>query len=313
MKRSGTTILWETLRKDPRNLCFDEPFHPSLWKGKVQNGKGTWSELGKTFGRVSRRFGADLLPILPLDELTAESGLSQRAYLRDLMQQAERTVIDEVRLWNRIPEILPDDLPVVVVHLLRDPVNWVTAQMMPSNTRPDKRSLFGRLGDLRFFKRKSGYDAWRYEEIAEAALASDHPIFRSISGQGVDKGRLPAYQKLIAFWWAANLQTRERLLNWSTGTVVNVSLSEFSANPAGVIARIYSAARWDHDQGKSDFTHVRPIRSSWKPKSRNWALAFRQLGLPAVLSDAQHLDGDALASIMDACLSDKRPNHGATM
>lgn len=301
MKRSGTTVLWETFRKDPRNLCFDEPFHPSLWQGKRQNGKGTWTELGPLFDRISSAFDKGPSAIRPIDELTRQSEPDQRRYLHDLMQQSERTVIDEVRLWNRMPEILPDDFPIVVVHLLRDPVNWVTAQMMPSvgKSNNTKRRFFARLGELGFFRLKYGYNAWSYEEIVEASLAADHSIFRFIPGAERRRARLPAFQKLIALWWAANRETRSRLSTWRSGPVVSVSLSEFSANPTKVIGKIYSAAGWDLPEGLIDFAHVRPVRPSWKPRSSNWKRAFLELGLPAALSEAHELDGDALSAVLD--------------
>jgi hypothetical protein len=300
IKRSGTTILWETFRKDPRNLCFDEPFHPSLWQGKRSNGKGTWLELGSIFDRVSAPF-AGLEPIRPLDELTNHSDPVQRDYLRALMMTSARTVIDDVRLWNRLPEILPSAVPVVVVHLFRDPVNWVTAQLMPSNGGARRRMLYTTLRDLNFFRRRTGYNAWRYEEVTEAALSANHPIFHIFPHTAPGMARMPAYMKLLALWWAANIESRARLASWRGGTVVNVTLSEFAADPAKVLARIYAAARWELAKGAVDFTHVRPIRPSWKASSRKWNRAFSELGIPYELSKAS--DGDTVASVLDEYLT----------
>lgn len=306
MKRSGTTVLWETLRKDSRNLCFDEPFHPSLWQGKKQNGKGTWTELGSKFNQLATASNMQSSPIRPIDELTHQNGPGQRRYLRDLMLQAQRTVIDEVRLWNRLPEILPEEVPVVVVHLLRDPVNWVTAQMMPSVGRSKKSEarFLAWLGKIGFFWRRSDYDSWRYEEIFEAAIAADHPLFRFVPRAMCGATRLPAYQKLIALWWAANLETRSRLSTRHLGPVVNVSLFEFSVDPEKVTRKIYSAAGWDLPSGLIDFQHVCPIRPSWKARSIKWERAFTGLGLPTALSQANKLDGDALVAILDRHRSD---------
>jgi len=307
LKRSGTTILWETFRQDQRNLCFDEPFHPDLWRGKRSNGKGTWAELGAAFDSVSTPFGANLGPIWPRDELTDSSAPSQCEYLQALMLRAERSVIDEVRLWNRLPELLPGNVPIVVVHLLRDPVNWVTAQIMPFTGSRRVGRLSRLMTQLRYFRRGSGYNKWRYEEIIDTALSIDHPILDMIACTKYEFARLPAYKKLLAFWWAANLRTRSRLAAWGGGPVVNVTLSEFSTDPAKVVERIYKSAGWDMPESPIDFAHVRPIRPSWKENSPKYARAFIELGLPSALSQGRHLDGDAIASILD----DHLPNHTA--
>lgn len=255
--------------------------------------------MGAVFDCVSAPFGADLTPIRPPDELTDRSAAAQREYLRALMLQAKRTVIDEVRLWNRLPEVLPDNVPAVVVHLLRDPVNWVTAQIMPSIGRQRGGSLGKLMTQLRYFRRVSGYNKWRYEEIIDTTLSSSHPVLDAIPCTRYEFARLPAYKKLLAFWWAANLRTRSRLANWRGGPVVNVTLSEFSADPAKVVKRIYDSAGWDIPENPIDLSHVRPIRPSWKANSPKYARAFVELGLPSALSQGNHLDGNAMASILD--------------
>jgi hypothetical protein len=302
LKRSGTTILWEAFRQDRRNLCFDEPFHPGLWLGKRGNGKGTWTELGAVFASVSAPLGADLTPIRPPDELSDRSDAAQREYLRALMLRAERTVIDDVRIWNRLPELLPDNVPTVVVHLLRDPVNWVTAQILPSIGHHRGGSLGNLMTQLRFFRRSTGYNKWRYEEIIDTALSTSHSILDTIPCPEDEFARLPAYKKLLAFWWAMNLQTRSRLATWRGGPVVNVTLSEFSADPAKVVKRIYESAGWNMPEIPINLSHVRPIRPSWRANSSKYARALAELGLPRALSEAKLLGGNAMASILDGHL-----------
>ncbi len=308
LKRSGTTVLWETLRKDASNLCFDEPFHRDLWKGKRHNNKGTWTELATAWKRLSFGEDPDLTPILPLDELDPRSTPQQRDYLRTLMlqgEQGEHTVIDEVRTWNRLPELLPGDVTTVVVHLLRDPANWVTAQMLPRAERSWAMSLRDAYEQSTFFRRRRDYDNWRYEEIIEAALADQHPIFTRLGLSCSELVRQPAYVKLLAFWWASNLETHSRLAQWAGGPVLTVTLSEFSARPSEVMERIYGAAGWRLSE-QIDYSHVRSIRQSWHGGSRGWARAFDILGLPPELAKEGSLSSEAMAAQLSAHSRKKR-------
>lgn len=131
LKRSGTTVLWETLRQDYASHCLDEPFHPGLWSGRRTNGKKTWTELGADWDEQDYATRSDLAPIRPLDELSTSNTDAQRRYLADLLALSNQTVIDEVRVWNRLPDLLPTGEYPLVIHLLRRPDNWTTGHMLP--------------------------------------------------------------------------------------------------------------------------------------------------------------------------------------
>ncbi len=131
----------------------------------------------------------------------------------------------------------------------------------------------------------------------EAAVFANHPVFPVYPHTAPEMARLPAYVKLLAFWWAANFESRSWLAPWRGGPVVNVTLYEFAADPAKVLARIYAAARWELPAGAVDVAHVRSIRSNWKATSRKWKRAFAELGIPYEISMLS--DGDAVASLLD--------------
>jgi len=297
LKRSGTTILWETLRQDAASLCLDEPFHPDLWAGRRQNGKKTWAELGAAWNREDYATRGDLSPIQPLDELESHTSDAQRRYLADLQALSERTVIDEVRIWNRLPELLPADGRLVVVHLVRQPENWVTGHMIPLAKR--RKGLAGLLSVARFFRRAGGFNNWHYEDVFNAAIAQNHPMWSSVSIAMGELARQPAYVKLLAFWWASNLVLHRRLAAWSGGPVLTVSMAEFANDPAGVIARIYGAAGWAMPDTRFDFGAVRPVRPSFKAGSRRWHDAFKNLGMPAAFLADPAMDGSRVAALFD--------------
>ena len=297
LKRSGTTILWETLRQDTASHCLDEPFHPSLWAGRRENGKNTWAELGAAWNREDYAARADLSPIQPPDELQARSTDAQRRYMADLLSLSDRTVIDEVRIWNRLPELLPSDGQKTVIHLVRQPENWVTGHMIPLAKR--KKGLAGSLSDASFFRRAGGFNNWRYEDIFNDAIARDHPMWSPVSMTVGELARQPAYVKLLAFWWASNLVLHRRLAAWSGGTVLTVTMAEFANDPGGVVARIHEAAGWAMPETPFDFGQVRPARASFKAGSGRWHDAFARLGIPAEFLADPALEGAQVATLFD--------------
>ena len=162
LKRSGTTVLWQTFRNDKSSLCLDEPFHPSLWQGRRLNAKGTLNELGALWKKIDFASRSELQPIVPLEEMNPTGTSAQSRYLAELSAQSERTVVDEVRIWNRLPEILSDSPQTLVIHLIRSPANWVTGQM-----KPNEHAKFG-LRDIfnsaLFFHRKKNYNNLHMEK-----------------------------------------------------------------------------------------------------------------------------------------------------
>jgi len=279
LRRSGTTVLWETFRRDPRIVGYDEPFHPQLWGGVRTNSKGTLDELAAYWnsGRAARFDG--VTPIRPVDELVSRSSGGQIGYLDDLLNQGERVVVDLVRCWNRFPTLLNGRNDVLVVHLVRNPATWVSAHLLPARPRLTARSILGsayRRGT--FFVRQRGYDNWSYEQIVDAALTGQHDMWRYVKRGGAQSEAAPAYIKLLAFWWAA---TQVAARGLSGMPVAYVAMEEFVARPRETMRRLYAQAGWDISDSSSD--HVRPTRDRWLPASIRWAEAFEEVGIPCEL------------------------------
>jgi hypothetical protein len=170
LKRSGTTILWETFRKNRELLCFDEPFHPRLSQGIRQNGKGTWTELAKVLNLLENDMPSGAIHISASDELGSYLSTAQHSYFEFLLKQGDKVVLDEVRVWNKLEALLSKRPEVFVIHLVRDPAAWVTAHLLPSRKKTCAGTLMDFYRKKSFFSRRRNFDNWRYEEIVNRAL-----------------------------------------------------------------------------------------------------------------------------------------------
>jgi hypothetical protein len=276
LRRSGTTILWETFRSDGRLRCFDEPFHPRLAKGARENHKGTWTEFAAELDILSAP-----VAISPQGELHQGAEAHEQAWLASLGAKADRVAIDIVRGWNRLPALHAELDHAVSVHIVRDPVGWVGAHLLPSG-KPTTQ--LRRLGNLwrkaSFFGRHGGYDGYQYEYIVRAALDQDHAVFSHVARDTAELRRAPAYIKLLAFWWGANVILARGLAE--TGhPLVTVTLAEFSDAPAREIGRIAAAAGW-HDL-KITTNRVRPLPIARSLEDPRWCAAAAWLDMPSGL------------------------------
>jgi len=297
LKRSGTTILWETFRKDSTNCCFDEPFHPRLWEGRRENRKGTWKELGALWDEAGGLPVRGLQPIEASDELKPEFTEEQSSYLKLLLDQGDRVVLDEVRVWNKLQEILRPQPPVLVVHLVRHPLSWVSSHLLPSGGSGWKRSLGNLYRETTFFSRKGNFDHWRYESIIEEALSLGHSVWAPCQVSPEELAAQPAYVKLLAFWWGAVSTAASALSAAGETPVMTVTLEEFSRSPGQVMARIYERAGWETPGMSLD--HIRPVRSGWKSEARHWDEACARLGIPGEVFRVQPFDGAAIERALE--------------
>lgn len=291
LRRSGTTILWETLRSDPALRCYDEPFHPLFAAGTRQNHKGTWTELSADVDTL----GVPPAPIHPLEELEPGSTPDQADWLAALFAAHDNVAIDLVRCWNRMPTLAAASDNVTHIHILRDPANWASAHLLPSGLQTFRRRIADIYRRGAFFSRRGFYDGYQYQRIIEAALERDHPVFRFVGVTAKDLAQMPAYMRLLAFWWGANATLAQSLA--STGLpYMAVTLAEFSADPAREIGRISKLAGWHGPQ--VDTAKVRRVTDSLGAASPRWRAAAQCLGIPEDIVGAGGRRADRLTEAL---------------
>jgi hypothetical protein len=295
LRRSGTTIVWETLRTSPALRCYDEPFHPRFASGDRENAKGTWREMAQARDDAGAH-GITPALISPSGELDADTTAEQKTWLGYLAQSQHRVVIDMVRCWNRLPGLYPPGLSAVTVHLVRDPASWIAAHLVPSGAPTPRRRIAGLYRRGSFFHRRGFYDNYQYQEIIETALDRQHPVMSHVAVPMAELKSAPAYIKLLAFWWGANLTLRRAILAHRL-PAITVSLSDFSQAPAASVDAIRTAAGWAPIEVSVD--RVRPTGVAFAGQDPRWSQAAVRLGLPAELFRPEGRTAAAIENALD--------------
>ncbi len=278
LRRSGTTIYWETFRQDPGLLCYDEPFNPHLRVLPERTGLKAPEEFQRLIEADAALFRRRFAPI-PFDqELDADLSAGQIEYLGYLASTAEAVAIDTTRCQFKIAALHACAPEATLVHLYRPPGSQVSSHLLPSS--PGWR---GRLRKLirrrRFWTRASGYDGWSFESIIGASSAS--PFARRLAVAGLDPAAiyaLPAVGRLLAYWRVAWEQVEHEGERCFGDRFVSQSFDEFCADPAGSVGRVYDVMGLPLRE--LDCSRVHPASGPYQPDSPRWQRYGEMLGLP---------------------------------
>ncbi len=278
LRRSGTTIFWETFRQDQQLLSYDEPFNPVL--RHLMHGLPVKhpEEFQRLIDRDPITFWSRYSPIEPTDELREGLNAQRRDYLSYLFDTAEHVSIDLTRCHHKIEalhELAPD---ATLVHLYRPPESNATSHLLPSG-----KWRFQRL--RRWFRRRrfwtldSNYDNWQFEQIMGT---TPHSLFgERLREIGLDPEaiyRLPGAGKIMALW-RVNFERVERDGTRFFGNrFISQSFDEFCHQPQECIERIYRALELPLprlDQGR-----IHPPHGPFRPDSPHWKRLRQRVGLP---------------------------------
>ena len=119
LRRSGTTIFWQTLRQDRRLLCYDEPFNQYVHSVPDKGILKHHEEFVRLVEKDGPEFWERFTPIHFTDEL--RSGLSDRhrEYLAYLGRTGERVVFDTTRCHFKVRALHEEYPEAVFVTMLR--------------------------------------------------------------------------------------------------------------------------------------------------------------------------------------------------
>ncbi|MCF6445728.1 hypothetical protein [Nereida sp. MMG025] len=206
---------------------------------------------------------------------------------------------DVVRCWNVTGEIgnLGDN--VLPIHLVRSVQGWVQAQLLPTGPRRLRKRLFDIYREFSFFRRRGHFDNYHYQSIIDTALAERHAVWQHSNLSIEELKGAPAYVKLMAFWWGANLVSHAKLRG---SNALLVTLEEFSEAPSKILSEVLDATSWT----RHDFStgQVRSVRAAHRSNATAWKKAGDAIGIPVELISGEPIGGQAMAAIFDKALDE---------
>jgi hypothetical protein len=282
LRRSGTTIFWQTFRQDSRLKSFNEPFNPVLSGMPVELPNGSRREFIEIFREDPARFWQLFAPISGVEEL--QSGLSDRqeAWFRFLLARTEAVSLDTTRCHFKLEalqRIAPD---AVVVHLHRHPAAFASSHLIPSGSGGRRTGwLARRLGQQGFFSRHNRFHYWGIQ-----SLVADDPA--SLFGQrareiGMDPAQiyaLPAVGRLLAFWRVAFEHAERDGRRIFGNRFVSLPFEDFCERPLETVKSIYAAGGMQAPQ--LDLSRVHPPSPAHRARDPRWKGLLEGAGLPTV-------------------------------
>lgn len=278
LRRSGTTIFWETFRSDPRLFCLDEPFNPLLRELPLEHEKRTRREFIEMFRRDPDRFWKAYAPIGRIEELQEDLHDRQLGYLRFLLDSAEHVVLDTTRCHFKIRSLHHVAPDAILVHLYRPAVAFAS-----SHAAPTSKGWLGRAKTLydrhRFFHRPDRYGAWGIEELIGNSPQSLFGL--RLRTAGMEPSRIyemPAPGRLLAYWWLHFREIEEQGARIFGDRFLSVRFDDFCRDPASVVSSIYRTA--GVPEPKLEFDAIHPPNRGYRPQDRRWSILAQRVGIP---------------------------------
>ena len=278
LRRSGTTIFWQTVRQDARLLCFDEPFNPHLRVLPETIGLKHPEEFVRLVRGDAREFWGRYRPIRFSEELRDGLEPAQADYLRWLGAQGEDVVIDVTRCHFKLASLRELAPEATLVHLYRPPASHASSHLLPS--APGLRGRVKRsLNRYRFWTRTHGYNGWSFESIIGQSPGS--AFGRRLQQAGFDAAEVyswPALGRLLAYWRVAYQQVEREGRALFGDRFVSQSFDGFCREPRASMQRIY--ATMGLEMPDLDVSRVHPPNGPHHDGSPRWRRYERLLEIP---------------------------------
>lgn len=270
MRRSGTTITFDSLCEDDRVQWAYEPFALAPEWARLGGGSGArpvnyaattrrlrreWVEAaGDRWAGRSLEFnqGAPQYP-----ELEARSQLDEPylEFLEYLFNRGPDVVVKSVRLHHRLASVVERLPDVKVLHVVRDPASvlWSHASLrrLP---RPLRESWLDRWRVRRALRSPKGFDGWASVRLFEALNSRDAGL------QYIQS----AAERTLWLWARVFTRVDEVGMTLDPDRYTILSHERFCSAPASALTQIYEwAGQSVSDQARSWVErHVRPSRGA---------------------------------------------------
>lgn len=289
LRRSGTTVFFDTFRQDRSLTCFDEPFNAMIRDIPDRDEWGSKKEYVDLYHKDPAQFWTKYAYILGIDELRPNLTPDQVGWLDYMLASAPRCFADFTRLNFKLAAlnaIVPD---AVLVHLHRQPASFASSHLLPSVWQNGRWFKYTRK-KLQFWKTYKKFDFWGLETIIGRSPRSmcGH-MFRA---HGFDSDAIYASNaatKLCAFWktaFDAASKDGQRLYG---DRYVQIPFERFTQAPEAYIAEIYKRA--GAEAPRLDLSAIRPATGNPFVGHAGWRAIENLLGFDP---EQIEFDGDLI-------------------
>lgn len=232
LRRSGTTIVWETFRQDKRFLCFDEPYNfqvKSHCEQLKNSGKITFCEYLRNRNIVIQKHASiDLNQ--ETDEYLTEH---QKEYFKMLLSLNNNVCIDFTRCMLKIDELRKLNDNLFIVLLVRDWKAWVTSQLRPNNP----------------LEYQGSFNRWGYEQI--------------VYYLGIEKKDV-VYKTLLTLW--------KLFIKCAMASKIDYVLDFelFCNNPEVKVKNIYDYLNLDYKE--LDYSKIHKANQAFQKNDKRWSV-----------------------------------------
>ena len=286
MRRSGTTILYDAFLEDSELRCFYEPFS----KGKVTMGGGSGLREADLF-EGARALREDLRrrrypsldaeifnwggPRDPDRELETDLPEHCRDYLGHLLNSAPNTLIKEVRMYRKIPELAAQDPDAALVQVVRDPRAVAASHLLGRGAE----HLDSFPNDDAFFEHRSGRGLWSSSRLSELLL--EWPEYEHLGRN------MPDFLRVLLVWKVTFEETLREGRRCFGDRYMLLRHEDFRADPAGVLGSVYGLWGRKMPEEVASFAsqHVQPEQRIFAEDDPRWQEAFWRLGMEPALRE----------------------------
>jgi Sulfotransferase family len=288
MRRSGTTILYDALRADPKLNCFYEP----LREENVTEGGGSGAREGDAFAatRALRTAFRDAhYPNLPIEEfnwggprdprleLETQLPVHCREFLASLLERSP-AAIKETRLWSKVPVLAELDPDAALVHVVRDP-RAVTASIILGR---GQRRLEQLPTADHFFADRKKRRLWSSYSISQELIRAENLNVKDPSN----------VERVLIVWRATLERTRRDGLAHFRNRYVLVRNEDLRADPAATLGAVYAVVGREVPAAVKAWAaaNVKPPSDPYEPNHARWLEALKTAGAFQAARDAGYTE-----------------------